>query len=143
MSRPAATRAAAWTLALAAALACTSAGQGAASIALRAPRFLVQGQDLTIVVEQRRALAGHRVSFLVFLDGRLVDHADGDGGTSRIRISSAQLEVGAHDIVVKTGSERSTVRVRVVAAMVPLGVAALALLAGAMVARRLRKPLGT
>lgn len=105
------------------------------------PAWSIEARPLTLAVETRGALAERPASLLVFVDGRQVAEAKTEGNTARVEVPGAALAAGSRRILIKTGSERSWIDVRVLPRLWLWGGGAV-LLAGAVgiaaVARRSR-----
>lgn len=82
-------------------------------LVLTGPAWSIEGRPLTLAVETRGALAEQAVGLLVFVDGRHVAVAKTRGNTVRVEIPAAALPAGSRRILVKTGSERSWLEVRI------------------------------
>jgi len=128
----------------AAAIGCGGEGRGSERIALRGPAWTLAGHAVTIDVTTAGALAEQSVSLVVAVDSDVVGRLATDGASARVVVPAAHLPAGRREISVKSGSERSVLRVRVVPAAYPAAAAAL-LAAGALaavVARRRRRSAG-
>jgi hypothetical protein len=120
--------------------ACTAAGDGSERLALSARSWILAGEDAGIAVRTTGPLAGRSARLTVAANDAVVD---GDWmlkqGAGTLRIPAARLSPGVNRILVKTGSERSAIAIRVV----PMGgvvaaAAAIAIVAALLVARALR-----
>lgn len=81
------------------------------SLAVDEPAFAGRGVEL--VVEMRGALERERVTFTVFVDGRIAERFDARGPHARHRLVHPALTAGVHEITIKTGSEKAKVELRV------------------------------
>jgi hypothetical protein len=128
----------------AAAIGCVGEGRGSERIALRGPAWTLAGRSVTIDVTTAGALAERDVLLVVAVDSDVVGRFTTSGGRARAVVPAANLNAGGHEISVKSGSERSVLRVRVLPAAYPAAAAALLAAAAlvAVVARRRRRSAG-
>lgn len=82
-------------------------------LVLSGPAWSIEGRPLSLAVETRGALAERAVSLLVFVDDRHVAEAKTRDNAARIEIPAAVLPAGSRRILIKVGTERSWVEVRV------------------------------
>lgn len=125
-----------------------SAASGDAAEAAPSERLVVaarswsfEGRPLALRVETRGALAERPADLLVFVDDRQVADARTEGGVARFELPASALAGGRRRILVKSGSERAWIEVRVLPrAWLWTGAALLAAAAGtALLARRKRR----
>jgi hypothetical protein len=100
-----------------------------------------EGRPLALRVETRGALAERPADLLVFVDDRHVADARAEGGVARLEIPASALASGRRRILVKSGSERAWLEVKVLpGSWLWAGGALLVLAAGsALLARRKRR----
>lgn len=127
--------------------ACTAASSGSSRLTATASAWTLSGSDLDLHVRAAGALAGRDLRLTIAVGDAVVDgHWRLQGGEATITIPAASLPAGAHRILVKCGSERSTLAIRVVpvawAAGGALLLAALLVLPAALARRALRRKRG-
>lgn len=137
MSRRARALAAAVALALAAAQAFAGGAAPGLTIAVGTPLFA--GSDLVVEVRQGGALAGRELAVQVAVDGVAVGRFVTGGGSTELRVASPPLAAGRHEILVKSGSHRAAVEVRVWPRWSLYAPAVAAAALGALVVARLRR----
>lgn len=126
-------------LALAAAAAgCGGLGAGSERLSVHGPAWIVAGSSATLEIATSGGLAEHDVSLVVAVDSDVVARLGTVDGRARVVVPAARLSAGEHELAVKTGSERSVLRLRVVPATYPAAAAA-ALVALSFVVWRRRR----
>lgn len=110
-------------------------------LVITARSWSFEGRPLALRVETRGALAERPADLLVFVDDRQVADGRTKGGVARLELPASALAGGRRRILVKCGSERAWIEVRVLpraglwAGAVLLAAAA----ATALLARRKRR----
>lgn len=83
----------------------------ALAIEVRGPLF--SGSDLVVEVRQSGALAGKRLALQLAIDGVSVGRFEASGDRTTLRAAAPGWSAGRHEILVKTGSVRVGLTVRV------------------------------
>ncbi len=138
MNRPQGLGRAILLLTLVSTLGCAIQGRGSSQLTVESPRWIVAGRSLDLRVTQLGWLAGRKVTLAVFVDGKQATRVDTRGTSTSVRVPAAVLPTGIRLVTLKTGTENSTVAVRILPPIVPIGAAAVlgALLGAAFLARR-------
>ena len=72
-----------------------------------------EGGEVELASEMRRSLADQEVTLTVTVDSEVADRFNARGPRVRHRFAHPLLTAGSHELVVRTGTERATVTVRV------------------------------
>jgi hypothetical protein len=111
-----------------------AAAPRSAALEVDAPAFVFSASSLEVVVRQREALAGRRLTVLAFVDGSLIGSYKTDGKSSKIVLDGLALEPGSHALLIKSGTFETRARFRFVKPLVPaIAAAAVALVLGFVV----------
>lgn len=125
----------------AAAVGCGGAAVGSDRLSVQGPAWIFAGRSATLTIATSGALAERDVSLVVAVDSDVVARVGTVDGRARVVVPAARLTVGEHEIAVKTGSERSVLRLLVVPATYPAAVAAAIVVLSLVVWRRRRAAL--
>lgn len=98
-----------------------AAAAGAPELAVDAPAFTLSRRQVGFTVAQSGALAGRRLTVVVFLDGDLLGTRPTAGARTRLEIGDLDLPPGIHELTVKSGSYEARDRFRVVESSVAVG----------------------
>jgi hypothetical protein len=128
-------RAAALALALVAA-GCTVHAEGSERLRLTAPAVHFGPAPFPLRVETRGALAERPVTLTVAVNGAVLDPVRVRAGVAVIPVPKAALRAGRNQLIVKTGSERTTIEPFVVPLAAWLPALLLAAGGGVLLARR-------
>jgi hypothetical protein len=118
------------------------AAAGALRLEVSGPAF--EGSALAVEIERTGQLANRKIVAYLAVDGVAVDRYPLDQPRTRVELRSPALTAGRHEILVKSGSERAAVTIRVWPRWVPgaaigAGVAALLAVAWGIRRRRTRR----
>jgi len=122
---------------------CAASSTGSERITARATAWTVSGVPLDIRIATHGSLAERRVSIVVVVNGNVLGSFPTERGAVVVSVPARRLRAGENSLLVKSGRERSSLRVRVVPVAVPaaiLGLAALALVARWLSRRRRARP---
>ena len=121
--------------------ACTATGEGSERLAVSARSWVLVGEDAGIAVRAGGALAERDLRLTVAVNDGLLD---GDWklarGAATVRIPAGKLAPGAQRILVKCGTERSTIVIRVVSMGRVFAIAAAVAVLGALLVARALRP---
>lgn len=106
------TRALAVAAALAAAAARGLAAESGTALAIEVATPLFAGSDLVVEVRQGGALAGRALAVHLAIDGVSVGRFETNGAITELR-APGPASAGSHEILVKSGSHRAAVTIRV------------------------------
>ncbi len=139
MRRGARTLAAAAGFALAAAASAAPA-EPALAIDVRTPVFA--GSEMVVEVRQSGSLAGHPLAVQLAVDGIAIERYETNGGVTELR-APAPAAPGRHEILVKSGSRRAAMTVRIWPGWTLPAAGAAALALGGLLYGVLRRRRGT
>ncbi len=92
----------------------TSEGKGSTQVQVSGPGWTFTHLPVVLELTPKSALAGRGASWTVAVGSDVVGRWESDGKKTRISIPSKELRAGVHRVLLKTGSVKSELTVRIV-----------------------------